>query len=127
MKLYLAAKYSTIADVRAYAEELKSDGHEIVSTWVFDAEDGMDLSAVAVVDMDDVKRAEGIMCFTHDYASSHQGGGHHSEFGMGLIIDKLCMIVGPREQVFHWHPKVIHFPQFWHARRYLKSKLPIAA
>jgi len=121
MKIYLASRFSRIDEMRKYADELKEDGHEITASWVYGGEEGLTFTDIATLDIADVRRCDAIVSFTEPYGSSNPGGGRHTEFGLGIAFDKLLYLVGEREQVFHWHPSVVQFPQFKHLRNHLSK------
>jgi hypothetical protein len=122
MKLYLANMISLRAETLAAAHLLRDAGHEIVSSWVYGAEEGLTLPQIAVLDVTDLQKAEAIVKFTQPYGTLVKGGGRHAEGGMGLVLGKKVFLVGPREQIFDWHPDVIDFPTLDHLIRYLKGK-----
>jgi len=96
MKIYIAASYPRRKEALALANQL--DG--VVSRWVF-LEDTGPMEHRAVRDMEDIKRADVMIQFTGD-GLSH--GGRHAE--LGLMLPKPVFLIGPREQVMHYHPSV---------------------
>lgn len=119
MKIYLAARFSRLEEMRKYAEELIEDGHEITSSWNFGGEEGLTFTDIALLDVKDVLSADAVVSFTEPYGSSNPGGGRHVEFGVALATKKKLFIVGEREQVFHWWPTIVQFPHFKHLRNHL--------
>lgn len=64
-------------------------------------------------DYDDVRGCDLCISFTEPPRSDGRGrGGRHVEFGIALALGKLVWIVGPRENIFHWLPRVSHF-EIW--------------
>lgn len=122
MKIYLAARFSRIDEMRKYADELKEDGHEITASWVYGGEEGLTFTDIANLDINDVHRSDAVVSFTEPYGSVNPGGGRHTEFGLGIAFGKNLYLVGEREQVFHWHPSVLQFPRFLYLKNYLKGK-----
>lgn len=101
MKTYLAAKYSRREEMEEkYATELPWLGHECVARWVYGGEDGLSLEEIAELDLEDVRKSEMIILFTHPRGESQSGGGRFVEFGYALALGKRCVIVGPKENVF---------------------------
>lgn len=123
MKIYVAASYPRKADARKVAEILAKAGHIIIAArWIYEDE-GYDsdthrgetkkrqydrLSNAAIRDIEDVKSCDTLVCLT-DGEVQLTHGGRHSELGMALLLEKDVFIVGPREQVFHYHPRVRHY------------------
>jgi nucleoside 2-deoxyribosyltransferase len=122
MKIYLAARFTRIDEMRGYADELKEDGHEITASWVYGGEEGLTFSDIAALDVRDVLRADTIVKFSEPYGSANPGGGRHSEWGVAIASGKQLYLVGPKEQVFDWYPDVIDFPMFKHLRNHLRGK-----
>ena len=121
MKIYVAASYPRKAEAIALADDLREEGHEIISGWHGEDEgyntDGREetpleqckrLSAAAERDIQDLLACDAIVCIT-DGETQLTHGGRHSELGICLALHKRVIIVGPREQVFHYHPLVHHY------------------
>lgn len=128
MKIYLASRYSTKEKMKEYAEDLRSTGIEVTSTWleephgagtqlkeVRDAE----LTGYAETDLVDVKRADWLVFFSVDPSIPIARGGRHVEFGYALGLEKNILVVGPKENIFHYLP-VVHFADnFENAKKFL--------
>lgn len=113
MKVYLAARYSRNAEMRQVRDRLVELGYEVTSRWI--DQHGGELeesltqeqlnsdpdgsSRFANIDVDDLESADIVVSFTGDGGGGK--GGRHVEFGMALCRAKWCIIVGPRENVFH--------------------------
>lgn len=117
MKIYLAARYSRHTELQKYANRLTSKGHEITSRWIWGNhqidDHGLSIEAkkserqrFATEDFEDLMSADLIINFTEAPRSTNSRGGRHVEFGIALGSDKLCIVVGPRENVFHCLNKV---------------------
>ncbi len=122
MKLYLAARFRRREELVGYADQIKSMGHEITSSWVYGGEDGMTFNQIAQLDISDVMKSDGLVGFGEIYGAEFSGGGRHAEFGAALALNKKLYVVGGKEHVFHWYPGVIDFPRFDHFLNYLKGK-----
>ena len=123
MKIYLAARYSRLEELQGYAEELRAAGHNITARWL-EGDHQMDETAqgddtfsvpiegqqVAIDDFEDVVKADAVISFSEPPRTALTRGGRHVEFGVGLGLGKLLLLVGPRENVFHTMPQVM---QFW--------------
>lgn len=130
MKIYLAARYSRREELLRYALDLGEVNHEVTSRWikgnhqVSDAglsEEGTEAERLrfAMEDWHDLIAAEACVSFTEQPRSSASRGGRHVEFGAALAMQKLCVVVGPRENVFHCLPRVIVYPTWDEALSYL--------
>ncbi len=88
-------------------------------------------SAMAVEDLADVTRADTFIAFAEPPAdgalmpASAGRGGRHAEFGVALMLCDRVVLVGPREHVFHHHPKVVQFNDWAAAHGYLVCGDPV--
>lgn len=122
MKIYLAARFNKIDEMRKYADELKEDGHEITASWVYGGEEGLTFTDIAELDLRDVAACDALVKFTEPYGTPVPGGGRHTEFGVAIALGKRIYIVGPKEQIFDWAPGVTEFPSFKYLRNHLRGK-----
>lgn len=122
MKIYIASRYSRREEMELIAHELTAAGHEITANWVYGGENGLDNQDIAILDDTDVRRADCCLTFTEPYGSENKGGGRHFEFGLAYGLDKLCILVGPLEIVFHHLPKIKRLSSLAQTIRYLHGK-----
>jgi len=120
MKIYLAALYSRMDDMRECAAKLRAKGHEITAQWITGIGATKETAAeAAIMDLDDVKRADAIIFFAQSKGSFNKGGGRHFEFGYAYALGKRCFVVGELEQVFCNLPDVKVFDTFQNALEYV--------
>ena len=131
MKIYLASRYSRYKEMQAYAVDLERSGHVVTSRWIagdHQLKDG-ELSEQAAEekrikfaqeDLQDLLNAEACISFTEEPRSSNSRGGRHVEFGIALATNKLVLVVGYRENVFHCLPEVKFFETWEQARTTFK-------
>lgn len=122
MKIYVAGLYSKLAELAEESKKLIDAGFEVTATWLQNAEDGLTFEHVAHIDLNDVDAAAVLILYTEPYGTPVPGGGRHVEFGYALGKGKQIIIVGPRENIFHWHRDVMHFPRIEYAIRYLTEE-----
>lgn len=117
-KVYLAARYSRNPEMREVRDRLVAAGHQVTSRWIdnhggeleesftpealsanpsFCAKYGMD-------DVEDLEAADVVVSFTGKGGGGK--GGRHVEFGMAYSLGKPCILIGPRENIFHCLPTV---------------------
>lgn len=122
MKIYLAAAYERNEEMRGVRDVLEAMGHTVTARWVDQHEGevpeaiGADSLAAdpaahyryALIDLEDLREAETVISFT----GAPGRGGHHTEFGAALALEKQLILVGPRENVFHALPEVQWFPDW---------------
>lgn len=120
MKIYIAARFSKRPEANALAQKLQNMGHTITSRWVKPDSDhvtptGLSEQAAnaererfALEDMEDVLACDCCISLMEPPRSNSRGG-RHVEFGIALGLDKMMIIIGPRETVFHHLPEVLQF------------------
>lgn len=129
MKIYIAARFSRITEMAEFGDRLKAAGHEITARWVYGGEEGLTLEEISDLDVEDVVKADMVLSWTEPKGSYNRGGGRHTEFGIGMALDKLLWIVGPREQIFHNDGRVVqfdHLDQVIEALDFLEGKRKVA-
>lgn len=119
--VYLAARYSRKQEMITYREDLRKLGFRVTSRWldavessesgeVYDIPDNKEeYSRCADVDTVDIESADVLIAFTEAPNTNLEGsgrGGRHVELGMALSLGMVVFIVGPRENIFCWSPKV---------------------
>ena len=119
MRIYLAARWSRREELKGYALQLADAGHEVVSRWLYD-ERRLEIGApveqgrpFARGDLFDLHRTECLIAFTEEpgKAGGRNRGGRHVEFGiaLGRRPHIRLMVVGHRENVFHYLAQVEFF------------------
>jgi hypothetical protein len=110
MKIYLASRFSRMAELQAYSAQLEAAGHTVTSRWVRGAHPlGGDVALYAQEDVEDVIAADCVISFTEMPRSAATNGGRHTEFGVALAFEKRLIVVGHKENVFHHLPEVEFF------------------
>lgn len=148
MKVYLSARLARREELQGYARDLVRHRMDCTARWL--EGEPQELSAIALMDEEDVRRADAVVTFTDPPSdvvgilraskSVHPGlppygvsvepgsvsehpwaarGGRHVEFGMARAWGKICIVVGPRENVFHHLPGVHQFETWAEALEYL--------
>lgn len=128
MKVYLAARYDQRVELIRVASMLTAVGIGVTSRWLEGTHEipgypkAMDRFAeflagyFAAVDLVDIDRADAVILFTQGDLGVHVSGGKHVETGYALAKGKRVIVVGPRENVFHYLPHIEHYPtaeEFW--------------
>jgi hypothetical protein len=127
-RYYFAARYSRNPELRAYRDDLLTaiPGSVVTSRWIDchpDIVGGLEQSftpeALAadpagcwkfgLHDVEDLANATAIVSFTGNGGGGK--GGRHIEHGIAMALDfysagpMRLIVVGPRENIFHCHPK----------------------
>ena len=117
MKVYLASRYSRREELNVYRADLEQRGLTVTSRWLAGdhqiSDSGLSEQAkeadrirFATEDWEDLLQAELCISFTEEPRSSNSRGGRHVEFGAALAAGQRCVVIGPRENVFHCLPWV---------------------
>ena len=147
MRIYLAARYSRREELCAYRDQLRALGHDVQARWLdghhqisdtgtpigeqgealVEGDDGSASersaalrSQFAMDDMEDVVGADVVINFTEPPRSNASRGGRHVECGIGIAKGARCIVVGYRENIFHWLQAVEFFPTWDEALAALK-------
>lgn len=111
-KIYIAASYPRKAEALDVAAKMKAMGYCVVSSWLYENEGyhGEDIDvrmrASARRDLQEIQECDMLVSLVGD---DQTHGGRHSELGVALALGKIVIIIGAREQVFHWHSAVTVF------------------
>jgi len=105
-RVYIAALFSRRAEMEERANLLTRCGFDVVARWVYGGEDGLTREQIALLDIEDVDKADIVVSFTHPHGTVTPGGGRHVEFGYALAKGKKVVLIGDRENIFHHHPAV---------------------
>ncbi len=107
MKVYIAARYKKRMELLQFSHKLEARGHIITSRWLQGKHDHEEDVVCAKHDFEDVKECDVIISFTEEPRTATRGG-RHVELGLALAWGKTCIVVGPREHVFHSLRGIIH-------------------
>ena len=89
MKIYIAAKYQRrLTGLRELAEEIQALGHDVTAQWIWGGEEKKDIREAAVMDVEDVRRADCLIFVGEPQASENRGGGPWFEFGLAYAEGK---------------------------------------
>lgn len=130
-KIYLAARYSRREELCTYRDELEDMGHTVTSRWLKPNPAGEEKEAVgelpiydqqllACYNLTDIIKADIFLAFTEEPTFEHVRGTRHTEFGFALALDKMCIIVGPIENIIYSLEKVQQYPTWPTAREALR-------
>lgn len=117
-KVYLTAQYSRVKELRIYRDELHTLGYNVQARWLDrECEANDPTQQWASEDWDDLRWADTIVVFTDGEGGDAK---RHVEFGMAVALQShnwrlRIVLIGPRECIFHYLPKVRRFntwPEF---------------
>ena len=115
MKAYLTAGFSRKDEIAAKCKELESLGVTVTATWPWEpvaSHTTLDqcsdsyLRGTALVDIADIDAADTVILFTQDPTKPFVRGGRMHEFGYAHGKGKSLIVIGPRENIFHYLPDV---------------------
>ena len=112
-RIALIARLGRRPEMREIAKRLEKMGHVMCSSWVRndDEDEGMDFLekvGAAITNANDLESAGVAIAFTErpPMPPGSERGGRHADFGYALVVCKRVIVVGPRENIAYWHPKV---------------------
>ena len=126
--IYLAARYSRREEMLGYAEEVEALGLAVTSRWIKGghqiSDDDLGTSEradelgrrYAYEDLTDLHAADLCIFFTEQPRTVNSRGGRHVEFGIAWASQIECLIVGPKENVFHCLDGIRQFETWEDAR-----------
>ncbi len=110
MRVYLAARYEMHPTMREWRRRLAVDGVAVTARWITGEHAGSteaEKARYALEDLEDIRTADALIAFNPPDHHRSGRGGRHVELGYALALAKPVVIVGARENVFHWHPEVL--------------------
>lgn len=142
-RTYLAARYSRREELCEYRKQLQEIGYEVQARWLDGkhqiSDNGTPIgdqgealiesnhpaadtlrSKFAQDDWEDVTGAELVINFTEPPRSNANRGGRHVEYGIALAHGARVMVVGYRENLFHWLPQAEFYETWNEVFTYLK-------
>lgn len=137
-RIYLAARYALHPVMRQYRDELHALGFTVTSRWIDSAMQVPEsishhqvntchaaLYPLAEIDLEDIRSCDVMIQFTEGevlHLSNPSRGGRHIEYGYAYALNKLIIICGPRESIFHCLPRVTQFESWREVRAYLTAR-----
>jgi hypothetical protein len=119
MKVYIAAQFSRLPEMRALIPVFQEHNLFICSRWLQEKCSPNvklhDLSPkyhgeTAEIDIEDVDSCGLFVFFSENPLLGIPRGGRHVEFGYALAKGKRIAVIGPYENTFHYLPQVQHYP-----------------
>ncbi len=148
-RIYLAGRYTRREELCGYRAELQAMGHTVQARWldgkhqisnegkpigdhgealIDGADEGQTQIANAALrakfvqdDWEDVSGAEVVISFTEPPRSNASRGGRHVEFGIALCRTQRIIVIGYRENLFHWLPHVEFYKTWKEAKESLNE------
>ena len=112
-RIALIARLGRRPEMREIAKRLEKMGHVMCSIWVHCDDEDETLSArqkqyMALLNADNLESAGVAIAFTErpPMPPGSERGGRHADFGYALAVCKRVIVVGPRENLPYWDPKV---------------------
>jgi len=114
---FFIASHSQI-EAKKLRDILIEAGHVITSRWI--TEDTKfhkrisvytdeERTRISQLDEQDVRKAEDGLVLIAEKEGKCVPGGKHVEMGIALCLGRSIYVIGRKENIFHWHPKVKTF------------------
>lgn len=115
MSVYLCAAWQRQTEMRHWRAALSRHGVVVTSQWLdvrhVDASPEAQ-QAGALMDLRDLDAADVVIARTERPDAGYLTGGRHVEVGYALATGRRVHLVGAPENVFHYHPLVVRWPDF---------------
>ena len=125
MRVYLAGPYQWKERLGIYRSALLQAGLECTSTWLDEAEKPdtqlhevyeQTLEKYAECDLEDVERADALVLFAVPPTDAPiPRAGRHVEFGYALALQIPIIVVGCKENIFHYLKRRVQHAETWDA------------
>ena len=116
LKIYIASRWDDRPDALLIKKFIEDKGLICTSTWLTPHDeqsmDALKGGAIekprqrAVKDFEDIDAADVYLVYSPKKSHRNGTGGKHVELGYALAKGKTCVLVGERENIFHYHPAV---------------------
>ncbi len=106
-RVYLASRYSRRLEMLGLAQRLGEAGHEVTSRWIHGLHDTLPEVRCAIDDLDDIRASDLLVLFTEKPEAGYMSGGRHVEYGYAIGCGVRTIVVGPKENVFHFLPGTV--------------------
>ena len=117
MKVYLAARYDRREEMKEHRKALNAAGITVTSRWL-DEDEPLDADMwnkedswyihTSIVDLQDIEDANAVIFFSENPLVGIKRGGRHVEMGYALGREIPVVVIGGKENVFHYLPIVYH-------------------
>lgn len=129
MRIYQAGMFARRDEFVENIALMEQAGHSNGARWLTD-ETNMEGASdeerqrFAIMDMEDVAKCELVIAYTEEGEGPGTGrGGRHVEFGAAIAMNKEVVIVGPRENVFHYLPGLMAFDTLEDALAWINKEI----
>jgi nucleoside 2-deoxyribosyltransferase len=123
-KIYLAARFSRRAEMRAIAADLIAAGHSVTSRWINERKENETRSVTyAKRDIADINACDAVLVFSDEPRTTSSRGGHWVEVGYAHGIGKAICVIGWRENVFCWLSEFQFFATWAEALAALQARV----
>jgi nucleoside 2-deoxyribosyltransferase len=114
MVIYLSAKLERATEMMDVICDLEKLGHFVASTWIYREKLSFsteDIKQNVLEDLRDIEICDMIIIFSNNGKPSR--GGRHVELGYSLALKKRIVLIGERENGFHYiNEKIEHYNKY---------------
>lgn len=130
MHVFITARFSRAPEMLHYTHALENAGHVVTSRWIRDAPNvphrgkasDADRERAAIRNFEDLTKSDCVVSFSEKLSKEGRPrvpkgevpsrGARHTDFGIGIALNKRVIVVGEREHIHHHLPNVEVYPDF---------------
>lgn len=131
MHIFITSRFSRGPEMLHYAHGLENAGHVVTSRWIREAQDAKpsrkasdeDRERAAIRNFEDLTKSDAVVSFSERLTKDGRPvtpkggavpsrGARHTDFGIGIALNKRMFVVGEREHIHHHLPNVEVYPDF---------------
>lgn len=111
---YLASAFKRKAEMAECRAIMQAAGYNVVARWIDEEAESDDAAPTddyrmecALTDLQDVAACDVFVCFIGGV-----GAGHHTELGLALAGGKRIVLIGQKNNIFHYLPLLEYYTDF---------------
>lgn len=111
---YIASAFTRKEEMRYIRSTMQAAGFNVVADWLDEPAESDDTAptdeyreACALLDLKNVNECDVFVCFIGGV-----GSGHHTELGLALCGGKRIVLIGKKNNIFHYLPLLDYFTDF---------------
>ncbi|MBI4029150.1 MAG: nucleoside 2-deoxyribosyltransferase [Candidatus Blackburnbacteria bacterium] len=130
VSVYLSSRYKDYRYLQKIREVLNKEGIDVTSQWIYGGQEAtakcgdQEKCRYANQDLTDLYAADVLVIWSLPKNFGKGTGGRHVELGIALALDKPIILVGKRENIFHWLKQITVTPSDKNLAGVIRSVYP---